>query len=520
MSNLIYENAVKVSGFYKDLSYSDQYGSSVLFVVVMIVILFFTYGYFKAKINAEPIRRDWANYRCNPLYIPYAGYIYKPDGKTELQYTGENFQYCLNQSLKPLGQQFMAPFDYLIQGLLRVFTIIRKSINSVREQIASARSRIQAILVDMYNRLSTITIPLLRVTLSTKDLLGKVKAILRIGLQSAMGFYITLKSLMGNIATGVAVVLIIGASVIVGLYGIFVVSFFFAPWIAAYALAQAVSYTILYIVMMVMLIILLNFMKNTLDVSPNLTINPPPKGPPAAPKCFDGNTEIELHNGIKQPIKSVKVGDVLYDGGMVTATFILDANNETMYLLNGVLVSGTHSVRRRDKWIKVYEHPDSIEQKQYKEPYLYCLNTTTKKIIIGRHMFIDWDEIFPVKEKALRERQKELGIVCDDLSFVHSHLDGGFDSNTKLMMHDGTWKYIEDIRPCDTLQKDIIVYGCVQIEKQHLNSHSLSISDNSKHLEQSSSTKLYHLLTNCGYFYMNEEKCGDYNHYVDDISET
>lgn len=515
MSNIVYENAVKISGFYKDLSYMDQYGSSVVLVVVMILILVITSSYLKSSINAEPMRRDWTRYRCDPMVIPYAGFIYKPDGKTAIEYTGENFQYCLNKSLKPLSNRFMEPFDYLIRGLLKVFTMFNAAIMAVRGQIANVRSRFTKIAVDFYNRLSAMSIPLMTISLSTKDLFGKVKGIMHIAFQTAMGFYITLKSLMGNIATGVAVTLIIGASFIVMLYGIFTATFFFAPWIAGFALSQAIMYTILYIVIMVLLVILLTFMKNTMDISPDLSINPPPKGPPPAPKCFDGNTEIEMHNGVKQPIRSVKVGDRLHDGSMVTATFVLETGDESVYSLHDILVSGTHSVMYRGTWTRVSEHPEARRENNYTHPFLYCMNTTTKKIVIGEHVFIDWDEIFPAKEAQLRGKQQELGIVCEDMSFVHSYLDGGFEGDTKVMMHDGTFKYIADVRPGDILREDIAVYGCVQIEREHI--HKTRSAEKKPLAQQPIQPELFHLLTSHGYFFVSNRQCGDYNCYIDAI---
>jgi len=515
MSNIVYENAVKISGFYKDLTYMDQYGSSIVFVIVMVLTLVVTFSYLKSSINAAPMRRDWTKYRCDPMVIPYAGYIYKPDGKTAIEYTGENFQYCLSESLKPMSSRMMAPFDYLIKGLLKVFDKFRVALMSVRGQIDKVRSRFKQIAIDFYKRLAAMSIPLMTISLSTKDLFGKVKAIMNIGFQTAMGFYITLKSLVGNIATGVAVTLIIGASYITMLYGIFALTFFYAPWIAGYALAQAISYTIAYITIMILLVILLTFMKNTMDITPDLSINPPPKGPPAAPKCFDGNMEIEMYTGMKQPIKSVKIGDRLYDGGMVTATLVLERGDEIMYSLHGILVSGTHSVRHRDTWIKVCHHPEAVRQDSYMCPLLYCLNTTTKKIDIGKHVFIDWDEVFPAKEAELRAKQQELGIVCNDMSFVHSHFDGGFEGDTKIIMQDGTCKYIADIRPGDVLRGDIPVYGCVQVEREHMSTTTNAEKEGTGKNTPLAQPGLFHLLTMHGYFFVSERQCADYNHYMD-----
>ena len=65
-----------------------------------------------------------------------------------------------------------------------------------------------------------------------------------------------------------------------------------------------------------------------------------------------------------------------------------------IYDLNGVIVSDSHIVKYNDKWLPVSEHPDSIKLTDYREPFLYCLNTSSKIIEINDICFTDWDEIY------------------------------------------------------------------------------------------------------------------------------
>ena len=47
-----------------------------------------------------------------------------------------------------------------------------------------------------------------------------------------------------------------------------------------------------------------------------------------------------------------------------------------------------------DNWMPVSRHPHAKIHSNYLEPYLYCLNTSSKTIQINEHVFSDWDEIF------------------------------------------------------------------------------------------------------------------------------
>lgn len=45
---------------------------------------------FHASYSIDKIKSNWTEYRCNPFYMPFAGYM-----QNEVS-TSENFQYCLN----------------------------------------------------------------------------------------------------------------------------------------------------------------------------------------------------------------------------------------------------------------------------------------------------------------------------------------------------------------------------------------------------------------------------------------
>lgn len=45
---------------------------------------------FHASYSIDKVKSNWTEYRCNPFYMPFAGYM-----QSDVT-TGENFQYCLN----------------------------------------------------------------------------------------------------------------------------------------------------------------------------------------------------------------------------------------------------------------------------------------------------------------------------------------------------------------------------------------------------------------------------------------
>jgi hypothetical protein len=52
-----------------------------------------------------------------------------------------------------------------------------------------------------------------------------------------------------------------------------------------------------------------------------------------------------------------------------------------MYKIDKLKVSGSHKIQYEDIWVKVKNHPNAILIEDYSEPFIYCLNTTSKRII-------------------------------------------------------------------------------------------------------------------------------------------
>ena len=97
-------------------------------------------------------------------------------------------------------------------------------------------------------------------------------------------------------------------------------------------------------------------------------------------RCFVGNTKIIMQHGEKE-IKNIQLGDILGDGGQITAIFKLSTYQQDLYNLDNILVTGDHMVYHNEKgFIAVSEHPSSLKISNYSHPYVYCINTTTKQI--------------------------------------------------------------------------------------------------------------------------------------------
>ena len=79
---------------YKKNNYLDKYGGSVVITALTLLFFFVIFSYYYIQNKMEPIRADWANQRCRPEIMPFAGMINAPRGKSQMDYTSENFVQC------------------------------------------------------------------------------------------------------------------------------------------------------------------------------------------------------------------------------------------------------------------------------------------------------------------------------------------------------------------------------------------------------------------------------------------
>jgi hypothetical protein len=425
----------------------------------------------------QSIADDWVNQRCKPQNMPFAGYITKPEGKTEFEYTGENFQYCVQNILVNITGYALAPFQFMISSLTNVFSMLSDSIDKIREFVSLIRDSIQHFTEDVFQRIFNVMIPIQKIFISLIDAFNKIQGVMTAGLYTMLGSYYTLQSLMGAILELIIKVLITIVVIVVGL------------WILPFTWPAAAVTTVVFLSIAIPLSIIIYFMTEILHVQTS--------GIPKL-RCFDKNTTFILNDLSTKQIEELRPGDILQNNVTIMSTIKVTSSDLQMYNLNGIIVSESHIVNYNESWIQVSEHPEARLIDNYTEPYLYCLNTSTKTILLNGHTFTDWDEIYG--DKLLTVLQYKSINATEN---INPMLDKGLHKNTIInLLH--SKKSISQINVGDILSTGGIVYGIVEINKPNLG----IIKDKEK---------LYNLLISNNYFKSGSKMYHDYNYNIDSI---
>lgn len=513
----ISQSAHKINEMYAKLSYFDQYGGSVVMFIILIIILFVAVSYTTIMRNVQPIKDDWSAQRCKPNVLPFAGLINKPDNMSVVDFTGENFNYCMQNILSSISGYAFQPVSYMTYTVRNLFEAIAEAIQYIRTIMANVRNSMVSIAQEILGRVANIMVPIQQIIIAFKDAMNKVKGVLTAGLYTSLGTYYALKAMLGAIAQLIITILIVLAALVL------------AMWILPFTWPVAISMTAVFISISIPLAIIIAFMTEVMHVRTSFSIPGAPTKPLSA--CFDKYTLLKMKDGSMKSIISINPGDVLHGGNMVTAKMALNSNGQQMYNIDGIIVSGTHKIRRNGRWISVAKHPKSQIIPYYEPPLIYCLNTSLKRVEINGEIYMDWDEMY--------DEEIETILMCDasdsreqiNSMELHSFFDGGFFGETKIMMNDGSIKNIKDVQVGDALDNNIIVFGVVTVNGRTLNQQyqynlgedaifkgGPNLNVGQKNLErmgvkvlENREDKLYHLITKEKYFYVDNIKFFHYD---------
>lgn len=502
---------------YQKKTYLDKYGGSVIGTAVSLLIFFCIFSYFYVQTKMDPIRQNWANERCKPEVMPFAGLINAPKGTSKMTYTAENFTKCTVGILSEVVQYFTYPLYYLSDIVSNFYLMLMKIVQSFRTLAFYLRMQVMKMIEYMVARIYNVMIPVQRMFIKLKDTLKKTEGIMVTGLYTVFSAYLALKAFVGSFLQILIIVLIVLVAVIIAL------------WILPFTWPAAAAMTAFFVLLSIPVAIIAGWMIHILNISS--------RSVPNKPGCFDKNTKLATKDGLKI-ITDIKSGTILENGDRVTASFKI-ANSNDMYRFNNIIVSGTHKVLHDiNGWIFIKDHPESIKIENYYEPYIYCISTESKRVNINNYKFLDWDDIEPID--VIKLKNFNYLKPNSSLGDIHKFLESGIDGESLIELDEGNEIKLKDVQVNDVLRGGERVFATVEIDTKNIayvrhyefngfkivGAPNLHICDadlgNFNTLSKfgkviSAPKKLYHLITDNGFFIVNGIRIRDYNSAIENI---
>ena len=536
MEDTLFSN---INNLYNKKTFLERYGSDLWITVIVCIVIILLVSYYYVMNHIQPIVADWNNQKCSPVVIPFAGLINKPANMTAFEFAGSNFTNCVTTILANISSDAFAPVEYLMNVFIHEFKSIVGAMDAVRAVFDKIRINIKIVIDNVMSRLLNIMIPVQQFIVLMKDMLAKINGALAGILYTVFGSYLTIKSLFSNIINFVIIILLIMAGIIAGLLVISMI-----PIIGIPAEIAVIPMLAMMVLIVIVTISVEGLMGDVFDL--------PTRAPPNIPGCFAKDTIIQKSNGEFVTIDSVQVGDqLMITGTKVTGIIKFSSNEQHMYNLKCIKVTGEHRVYFNNAWIKVKNHPES-KPINFQEPYVYCLLTSSKIFRIGETVYSDWDDI---DVNVLEKLRKNCPYLPDNFKSadIHPCIDNGLSGKSQVELFNGTFKNLKDIQVNDKLKHGEVVVGSIKIDaldlqvgKYFLGGREIICSKNIEFFANkvganamganevganaqlsvntfelldtpldSAESYLYQLLTTSGSFEVNGLMCKDYNYGID-----
>ena len=500
----------KIEKKYDKSGFLVKYGGSITMALLILGFFGAATSYLCIKVYAQPIKDDWAKYKCNPLILPFAGIIQdKPPGEVPL-YTSQNFTECANDILEQIVITFTKPVYETLDGIVLAFNKIAEGVQKLRDEFFKLFEKLMSLTSYIQNKIISVIIPFQKLLIKLKDTLSRVAATVSASFMAILGINLAFGSWIKTVITVFIVVFTLSALYIVYLW---IIPFTWIP--AAIATAIWVTFFTFFAIVAGWVGYIYKQQQASMPAVPG------------KPACFDEDTLIKTTNGNKK-IKDLKLNERLGKDNIVNAIFRVK-NTQNMYNLNDVIVSGDHYVYY-DKWIQVKDHPKAVLIPNYNKKTIYCINTSNKRIIINNTIFADWDDLNTIDFMKLKNYS-----ITNNIKNLHSFTDSGLIGTTKIKLQNNTTKNIKDIDIDDILLNNHKVMAVVKIKADDLINHNLYKFKNNTicgsnlfftytHLGDFETKRInnkekvfYHIITDTGKFTIDNIEIYDYNSAIEHI---
>jgi len=408
-------------------------------LIIVTLVLSIGLGGAVAAAYRVNLTENWDEKRCDPYVVAMAGFL-KPyaDPRTPSQFARDNWNFCQKE---------------YIQRALSVAAEVPKRVAAVAEGSVGTVGGIVSVVADVFYDLWKVCYQMYASFMDRMKGVAKLFRNFIVNLHSIvdkmnaaiLAMVYGLISLILTIVNSVQVTLIV-TIIVIGIILILqiLLFFLFMPISSLILTITAIVATTVVTVIATIAAIFVNEMFV-----------------PGA--CFVTGTPVLMQTGIAKPIEEVRVGDILRDGGVVTA-FHEFWSDDPVYDVHGVGVTGDHLIVDCDQLIPVSEHrnavrrPVSVLDRLQGGQRLWCLTTTTRRIPCNvAATFADWEEIPEGDDVALAAWRvavwRKLNKGEDVASPLPSDDESGLTANTMVACRDWLgrqiYRRIADIRVGD-----------------------------------------------------------------------
>ncbi len=355
--------------------------------------LLFLLGLTISRLEKNGVMKNWNKRRCE-FPVMTAGMFFKPedDQRSSSQFAADNFTFCMKSYVTQFIELAFAPFQVILGKHMDLGKDAMNLLSTIRNITKTMYDAFLSFLDPYFRRFTASVYEMSRIVQYLRMAVRKANAVMISMLYQGLTIF---RGMLNTIQFVIKVILIICGILLAIIIILIFVLFPFIPLILS--VLGAIIATILSMIMVI---------SGTVDKAVSMKHG----------FCFAKSTKIFVKqaDGIEKQvsIQQVKLGDELgFNCGKVTTIIKMEGKDVELYNLNGILVSGSHLVQKKqgqkqqqEEWHLVEEDERAIKTDK-RSSILYCFNTSSNKIPVYSPdlvnekqnkrvtFFRDWEEI-------------------------------------------------------------------------------------------------------------------------------
>lgn len=259
-----------INSVYTKNGYLDRYGGSIFITLFILIGFALLMTYLNLQNTSELTKKNWAEERCKPLNMPFAGLIMKPSNMTASEYTVQNFTFCIQNIFSDIMAIMMIPIQYMMVMISASMSQLFAAINGLRIAIANFRTGSGSSTDTISKIFQNISTSYMQTTSQLQGFLEKSNGVFTTSIFIGVGVYQSIVAALKKAINGAILFIVILC--ILTLLGWLA---FFAlmpglPWTLAllgWKLAAAVAWTIFLLVFIILFSIVISFINNVMERS-------------------------------------------------------------------------------------------------------------------------------------------------------------------------------------------------------------------------------------------------------------
>jgi hypothetical protein len=255
---------------HKKRSYWGRHGGDVIFAMVPVAIVTAATVMNSYDSILKQARANWATNKCNPLYMPFAGYIMPQPGQSAGKTTAANFDYCIHNDMSSIFGVILMPLEFLSFMIINTLDLMVQGMVGAMKLQAYIAGMLKKSAKETNNQLGDFIVSITLIFTKIRDAMARTSAVIMTGVFTTYTAYNIIVSGLMNVTTIMVELLIIMAAVITGMFilgGLLLSNPFTMGFGIAILVVSTTALSIIFIPTLIIYIIIQVFMSETFGKS-------------------------------------------------------------------------------------------------------------------------------------------------------------------------------------------------------------------------------------------------------------